>query len=125
MSIAFDALAAAALGGAWGQLGTSAAAALWERLRERFAGDSGVLAVLDERDATDPEAVRRLGGALRELAASDPDFHRELQSLTRRFGPSSPQINTVYDSRGLNAPGATFTGPITMNFGDEAEIDGP
>ncbi|MEV7193157.1 hypothetical protein AB0N81_15345 [Streptomyces sp. NPDC093510] len=125
MSIAFDALAAAALGGAGGQLGTNAAAALWERLRERFSRNPAVVAVLDERDPADPEAVRRLGGALRESAAADPGFHRELESLTARFGPAAPQFNTVSRSRGLNAPGATFTGPVTMNFADEPETDGP
>ncbi|MEU6994340.1 hypothetical protein ABZ953_27260 [Streptomyces sp. NPDC046465] len=126
MSIAFDALAAAALGGAGGQLGTNAAGALWERLRERFSRDPAVVAVLDERDAADPDAVRRLGGALRDLAASDAGFQRELEALTVRLGPmAAPQFNTVSDSRGLNAPGSTFTGPITMNFDDEQEPDGP
>ncbi|MFK4069024.1 hypothetical protein [Streptomyces sp. NPDC029674] len=123
MSIAYDALAAAALGGAGGQLGTNAAAALWDRLRERFSRDAAVVAVLDERDPTDPGAVRRLGGALRESAAADPGFHRELEALAARFGPVTPQFNTVSRSRGLNAPGATFTGPVTMNFGDEPETD--
>lgn len=118
MNIAFDALALAALGGASGQLGQSAVTALWERLRARFKHDSDLVGVLETRDAGDAGAVARLSDALRQSADDDASFRVELEELTQRYGSSSvATMNTVRDSQGLNAPGATFTAPISMTFG--------
>ncbi|MEU5594522.1 hypothetical protein [Streptomyces sp. NPDC020298] len=121
MNIAFDALAMAALGGMSGQLGQSAVAALWDRLRARFAHDPDITATLEVRDSADAGAISRLSGALRQLAEDDVEFRAELEDFTRQYGSLAPVVNTVRDSQGLNAPGGTFTAPITMNFGEGTE----
>jgi len=121
VNIAFDALAMAALGGASGQLGQSAVATLWERLRARFAHDPDVAATLEARDGSDSGAVARLSNALRQLAEGDAGLRSELEEFTQRYGSSVPAVNTVRDSQGLNAPGGTFSAPITMNFGGGKE----
>lgn len=121
MDIAFDALAMAALGGASGQLGQNAVTVLWERLKARFTHDTSVATALDARDGSDSTTVLRISGALRELAESDPEFRAELEGFTHQYYSSAPIINKVHDSQGLNAPGGSFTAPITMNFGDSTE----
>ncbi|MFG1961501.1 hypothetical protein [Nonomuraea sp. NPDC049028] len=117
MNIAFDALAMAALGGASGQLGQAAVSALWEQLRARFRHDSGVADALEAGDNRDADAVIRLSDALRESAENDAAFRANLEAFTRQYGPTAFAVNMVRDSQGLNAPGGTFTAPITMNFG--------
>jgi hypothetical protein len=117
MSIAFDALAMAALGGASGQLGQSTVATLWGRLRARFTHDPDITAVLEARDSSDSHAVAQLSNALSRLVEDDDDFRAELEDFTRRYRTSAPAINTVRDSQGLNAPGGTFNAPISMSFG--------
>ncbi|MFE4539563.1 hypothetical protein ACFRKB_31630 [Streptomyces scopuliridis] len=114
----FAELALAALGGASGSLSEAVVTDVWRRLRDRFSSDDRAVAALEGRDTDDPDAVAALSEALRREAAADPEFRREmeeLQSLLAR--PAGGTINTVRDSHGLSAPGATFNGTVNMSFG--------
>lgn len=118
MDLAFTELALAALGGASGSLSEAVVTGLWQRLRNRLRGDDPALAALEGRDINDPEAVAVLSEALRREAAADPAFRREVEDwLSHLARPAGSTINTVRDSQGLNAPGATFNGEVRMPFG--------
>ncbi|MFD5915178.1 hypothetical protein ACFVYP_00470 [Kitasatospora sp. NPDC058201] len=111
-------LALAALSGASGSLSEAVVTDLWRRLRSRFSSDSQAVAALDGRDSSDPDAVAVLSEALRREAAADPNFRSEMEEwLSRLVLPASGIVNTVRDSHGLNAPGATFNGTVNMSFG--------
>ncbi|MEU8916988.1 hypothetical protein [Streptomyces nigrescens] len=118
MDLAFSELALAALGGVSGSLSEAVVSDLWRRLRGRFSSDDRTVAVLEGQDAGDPDAVAVLSEALRREAAADPEFRRELEDLQPLLArPAGSTINSVRDSHGLNAPGATFNGAIDMSFG--------
>ncbi|MBO3674794.1 hypothetical protein [Streptomyces sp. NEAU-YJ-81] len=118
MDLAFSELALAALGGASGSLSEAVVTDLWQRLRTRFSSDDRTVAALEGQGADDPDAVAVLSEALRCEAAADPEFRGELEDLQSLLSrPAGSTINTVRDSHGLNAPGATFNGAINMSFG--------
>lgn len=111
-------LALAALSGATGSLSEAVVTDLWRRLRNRFSTNSQAVAALEGRDSSDPDAVAVLSEALRRAGAADPEFRREMEEwLSRLAVPASGTVNTVRDSHGLNAPGATFNGTVNMSFG--------
>ncbi|MER7997480.1 hypothetical protein [Streptomyces sp. NPDC095613] len=118
MDLAFAELALAALGGASGSLSEAVVTDLWQRLRSRFSNDDQAVTVLNTRNSNDQAAVALLSEALRREAATDPEFRREMQEWLALFAhPTGTTINTVRDSHGLNAPGATFNGEVHMPFG--------
>jgi hypothetical protein len=118
MDLAFSELALAALGGFSGSLSEAVATDLWRRLRSRLSSDDGAVAALEGQGTDDPDAVTALSEALRREAAADPEFRRELEDLQSLLArPTGSTINSVRDSHGLNAPGATFNGAINMSFG--------
>ncbi|GAA3008424.1 hypothetical protein JCM13580A_20750 [Streptomyces drozdowiczii] len=122
MDLAFAELALAALGGASGSLSEAAVTDLWHRLRSRFSSDEEAVAVLDTRNSDDQDSVFLLGDALRREAAADPEFRREIEEwLSLLAQPTGTTINTVRDSHGLNAPGATFNGDVRMSFGESEQ----
>lgn len=116
----FGGIALAALGGASGELSKSAAFALWTRLKHRFANDEEIEDLLAERNPNDLAAVARLTQALYREAAADPQFRDEIEGWWARGANSiqTANMNTVQNSQGLNAPGGTFTAPITLNVGE-------
>ncbi|MFF7020639.1 hypothetical protein ACFY97_06415 [Streptomyces klenkii] len=118
MDLAFSELALAALGGVSGSMSEAVATDLWRRLRNRFSNDDRTVATLEGQGVDDPDAVAALSEALRREATADPEFRRELEDLQSRLARAAAStINTVRDSHGLNAPGATFNGAINMSFG--------
>ncbi|MEV0264949.1 hypothetical protein AB0I49_26900 [Streptomyces sp. NPDC050617] len=117
MDLAFSELALAALGGFSGSLSEAVATDLWRRLRSRLSSDDRAVAALEGQGADDPDAVAALGEALRREAAADPEFRRELEDLQSLLARPTGTTNSVRDSHGLNAPGATFKGAINMSFG--------
>ncbi|MEV0469248.1 hypothetical protein [Streptomyces prunicolor] len=122
MDLAFAELALAALGGASGSLSEAVVTDLWQRLRSRFSSDGQAVAILDTRNSNDQAAVAILSAALRREAAADPEFRREVQDwLSRLAQPTGTTINTVRDSHGLNAPGATFNSDVNMTFGQSEQ----
>jgi len=122
MDLAFAELALAALGGASGSLSEAVVTDLWQRLRARFSGDDQAVAVLDARDSNDQAAVALLSDALCREAATDPEFRREIEDwLSLHSQPTITTMNTVRDSHGLNAPGATFNGEVHMSFGQSEQ----
>ncbi|MEV7116337.1 hypothetical protein [Streptomyces anulatus] len=122
MDLAFAELALAALGGASGSLSEAVVTDLWHRLRSRFSSDEEAVAVLDTRNSDDQASVLLLGDALRREAAADPEFRREIEEwLSLLAQPTGTTINTVRDSHGLNAPGATFNGGVRMSFGESEQ----
>ncbi|MEU1147343.1 hypothetical protein ACFYO9_02460 [Streptomyces sp. NPDC005863] len=122
MDLAFTELALAALGGASGSLSDAVVTDLWQRLRSRFSNDTQAVTVLSTRNSNDQAAVTLLSEALRREAAADPEFRREMQEwLSLLAQPTGTTINTVRDSHGLNAPGATFNGEVNMSFGESEQ----
>lgn len=122
MDLAFAELALAALGGASGSLSEAVVTDLWQRLRSRLSRDEQAVAVLDTRNSDDQTSVAILSDALRREAAADPEFRREIEDwLSLLAHPLSTTINTVRDSHGLNAPGATFNGDVRMSFGESEQ----
>ncbi|MFF0809008.1 hypothetical protein [Streptomyces albogriseolus] len=122
MDLAFAELALAALGGASGSLSEAVVTDLWQRLRNRFSSDEQAIAVLNTRNSDDQASVVLLSDALRREAAADPEFRREMEEwLSLLAQPTGTTINTVRDSHGLNAPGATFNGDVRMSFGESQQ----
>ncbi|MFI9647343.1 hypothetical protein ACIHAA_13745 [Streptomyces sp. NPDC052040] len=122
MDLAFTELALAALGGASGSLSEAVVTDLWQRLRSRFSSDDQAIAVLDTRNSNDQAAVTLLGEALRREARADPEFRREMEDWVSLLAqPKGAAINTVRNSHGLNAPGATFNGEVRMSFGQSEQ----
>ncbi|MFE5076976.1 hypothetical protein [Streptomyces halstedii] len=117
MDMAVAELALAALGGASGSLSEAVVKDLWQRLRSRFSSDAQAVAALETRNSNDQTAVAILSEALRREAAADPQFRSEMEEwLSLLAQPAGPIVNTVRDSHGLNAPGATFNGEVNMSF---------
>ncbi|MEU2332849.1 hypothetical protein ABZ608_04455 [Streptomyces sp. NPDC013172] len=122
MDLAFTELALAALGGASGSLSEAVVTDLWQRLRSRFSSDDQAIAILDTRNSNDQAAVTLLSEVLRREAAANPEFRREMENwLSLLAQPARATINTVRDSHGLNAPGATFNGEVRMSFGQSEQ----
>jgi hypothetical protein len=122
MDLAFTELALAALGGASGSLSEAVVTELWQRLRRRFSSNDQAVAALDTRNSNDQAAVALLSEALRREAAADAEFRREMEGwLSLLAQPTAVTVNTVRDSHGLNAPGATFNGEVRMSFGQSEQ----
>lgn len=110
-------LALTALGGATGTISKSAADSLWTTLRMRLSRKPRTVDVLERRDPANHLDVEYLTEVLRKTAAVDPALRTELERWWAASMPLGPSTNLVQDSQGVNAPGGTFSAPVTVNLG--------